>query len=140
MTHKREFDAVFAGKARKSPQQVGGSPFTVFAVPNTLGHCRLGLSVGRRIGNAPQRNTFKRRVREAFRLTRSKWDRDQGSVGLDLVVNALPHTPRSTQTYAEMLTWCVNELRALHAKRAARSNRPSATSTGEPDGPNPDGD
>jgi ribonuclease P protein component len=125
LTHKREFDAVYNGKARKSPPNPHspGAAFTVFAIPNTLGHCRLGLSVGKRIGNAPQRNAFKRRIREAFRLARPRWDSAPAPMGLDLVVNALPHEPGSLDHYEQMLTWCVDELRALHAKRTSRTKR-----------------
>lgn len=131
LTHKREFDAVYAAKARKSPPSDPGEPpaMTVFAVPNTLGHCRLGLSVGKRIGNAPQRNALKRKLREAFRTARPAWDApptpgDPHPVGLDLIISALPHPPRSPARYAEMLTWCVDQLRRLHAKRAARHPAP----------------
>src|SRR5690242_18378968 len=45
---------------------------------------RLGVVVGRKSGNAVQRNGFKRRVREIFRLNKYRWSR-----GWDLVV-----TPR----------------------------------------------
>lgn len=41
---------------------------------------RLGVSVGKRHGNAVRRNYLKRLVREAFRLSQSGW-----GVGLDLV-------------------------------------------------------
>jgi ribonuclease P protein component len=42
---------------------------------------RLGLTVGRKFGNSPLRNLFKRRVREAFRLNRSRLP-----PGMDLVI------------------------------------------------------
>ncbi len=42
---------------------------------------RLGIVVGRRHGGAVQRNRFKRRLREVFRLGKSRWPR-----GWDVVV------------------------------------------------------
>jgi ribonuclease P protein component len=54
----------------------------VYARPREEGRpARLGLVIGRRFGNSPARNAWKRRVREAFRLTR-----DRLPAGHDLVV------------------------------------------------------
>ena len=44
-----------------------GRYFVVFARSHWEGRARLGLAVGRRVGNAVQRNRMKRLVRESFR-------------------------------------------------------------------------
>jgi ribonuclease P protein component len=64
LTHAKEFQAVF--KARNSAR---GTRIIVHGLANGLAWSRLGLSVGRKFGNAVARNRFKRLCREAFRLS-----------------------------------------------------------------------
>ena len=72
------FDAVYSLRIRAMD-----SFFTVNAAPNTLGHARLGLSIGKKaVGNSVARNRVKRQVREAFRLVAA------GLPAIDLVVGA----------------------------------------------------
>jgi ribonuclease P protein component len=74
LRHRSDFDRVFAtGRRHKA-----GAVVVIVApgLPNTL---RLGLVVGRKVGNAVARNRVKRRIREALR-------RVGPPVGIDVVV------------------------------------------------------
>lgn len=73
LTKKREFEAVYIGR-----NSAAGKWVVLYGLRNQLDWNRLGLSVGRRYGNAGKRNRFKRLCREAFRLSRPSqpvgWD------------------------------------------------------------------
>ncbi len=120
LTHAREFQAVYRARACRHR-----GPITVFAIPNDLGHCRLGLSVGRRVGGAVVRNRIKRRLREAFRLIEAELDLggDGERCGYDCVVVVRPHPPRGTTDYAQRLGG------ALEALHRAWTNEPPTTGT-----------
>ena len=90
---RADFDAIF-----KAGRRFTIGPLTVHGRPNGLPHCRLGLAVSRRFGNAVQRNAFKRRMREAFRLLQHELPR-----GYDLVATARPHAIEKMDVYQRML-------------------------------------
>jgi ribonuclease P protein component len=96
---RRAFAAVFGAKMRKH-----AGPLTVFARPNDLPHARLGLSVGRRVGNAVRRNRVKRLLREAFRLSRHDWPG-----GYDIVVAVRPHEPMAVTDYQRLIAKAVDD-------------------------------
>jgi ribonuclease P protein component len=57
----------------------------MIAVANQLGHARLGLAAGRRVGGAVRRNRAKRVLREVFRQ-----NKERELAGIDLVLVAKP--------------------------------------------------
>jgi ribonuclease P protein component len=57
--------------------------FTITVMQNGRGVTRLGIAVGKRIGNAVKRNRVKRLIREAFRLNKGMFPK-----GCDLVIAA----------------------------------------------------
>jgi ribonuclease P protein component len=61
----------------------------VYVAPNSCGYPRLGISVGRSLGTAAQRNRVKRLVREAFRLSQHSLPQDR-----DYVVMVASHWAR----------------------------------------------
>lgn len=107
----RDYQAAFRARLRKS-----AGPLTVFGRPNGLDHARLGLSIGRRVGNAVVRTTLKRRLREAFRLNK----RDLPA-GFDLVVSARPHEPLPLARYTALLIDAAGRIRAEHDRRTSKS-------------------
>ncbi len=81
LSHAREFERVFANKLSRAR-----GPLVVHALATELPQPRLGLSIGRRVGNAVARNRLKRFIREAFRLNQLAL-----RPGTDFIVSVRPH-------------------------------------------------
>jgi len=62
-----DFKAVLAHKLRFSDRLL-----VLYVAPNQTGSVRLGVSVGKSVGNAAVRNRIKRLLREAFRQSQQK--------------------------------------------------------------------
>jgi ribonuclease P protein component len=62
LTGRRDFDLVFKEGASLASQHL-----VIYARLNQLGFHRLGLAVGRKLGNAVVRNRIKRLLRESMR-------------------------------------------------------------------------
>lgn len=100
LTHALEFQAVYKAKTRKV---VG--PLVFFARPNDLGHCRLGMGVSRKVGNAVYRNRIKRRLREAFRMGAM-----DVPTGYDVVISVRPHDPLPLSSYQKAWSKAIHNL------------------------------
>ncbi len=110
VSHARDYQAAFA--ARVSSRH---GPLLIYSRPNGLAHGRLGLSVGRRVGNAVTRNIVKRRIREAFRLLGA-----DGTPALDLVVTVRPHRPMPMEDYRRRLADAIRVADQRWRQRAER--------------------
>lgn len=71
-----EFDAVYHNNVFAADNVL-----VIQAKTNGFNYSRLGLSIGRKVGNAVQRNRWKRVIRESFRKRRTQFP-----VGMDIVV------------------------------------------------------
>jgi len=93
LSGKIAFAAVYAVSAKQSR-----GPLALYSKPNDLAHCRWGLSVSRRVGNAVRRNRVKRLIRESIRLLRHEF-----SGGYDLVIVVRAHDPIPLADYQRIL-------------------------------------
>lgn len=121
----RDYRAVFANRITKAR-----GPLTVFLRPNGLGEHRLGLSIGRRVGNAVARVRLKRMIREAFRLDRPVYPVPPEGGAYDLIVSGRAHAGLGLADYRRLLREAVEAGDREHRRRAARAAEPDAGGPG----------
>lgn len=78
---------------RKKGRRSWGQTLIIDTKPTKNSFSRLGISVSRRYGKAVQRNLFKRRIRELFRLHRAQFSSHR-----DIHVSAQFKRPPHTYT------------------------------------------
>ena len=113
LKHRRSFAKAFAGRCRLSDDRI-----TIFLVHNGLDTTRLGLAVGRVVGNSVCRNRLKRLLREAFRKLRLGVEHP----GYDLV--CIPRPGRRCtlpELEASMRALFARGVRKLDIQRSRRS-------------------
>ncbi len=114
-----QFSAVFDAKLRKSRGVI-----TVFLLATDHDEHRLGLSVGRRVGNAVVRGRFKRMMREVFRHQREHLPNPTAESGgeraYDIVVTTRKHDALSIEEYTKLVVEAVGAAHRAHEKRAGR--------------------
>ena len=103
LSGNKAFARVFGGRC-----SAGDRHLVIFAMPNGLSYCRLGLTVGRKCGNAVVRNRIKRLLREAFRL-----ESDSLPIGYDLVCLPRPGKVSPLEAYRR-------SMRSVSARAAER--------------------
>tara|TARA_E500000318_G_scaffold85651_2_gene81767 strand:- start:24093 stop:24596 length:504 start_codon:yes stop_codon:yes gene_type:complete len=106
---------VFDARLRKSR-----GPITVHLRPNGLDTHRLGLSVGRRFGNAVARGRFKRMIREVFRLERASFPVASDGA-YDIVVTTRAHEDATLDAYRDWMTDAIGSAHRVHVKRSSQA-------------------
>lgn len=106
LLNSSEFAAVFDNAKFKASHPL----FLILAIPNNLGHCRLGLVIAKKnVRLATRRNTIKRLARECFRLKQHKLP------AIDAIVLARRGSGEASNL---VLTQCLDKLWNRVAERA----------------------
>jgi ribonuclease P protein component len=88
-------------------------PLTLWAVRSETETQRLGISIGRPVGNAARRNRIKRQLRESFRLSQHDLPR-----GYDWLIAVRPHAPLELAEYRDLLVAMITKAHSRWQQRA----------------------
>ncbi len=114
LSGERAFRTVYQARCRKN-----AGPLSVHGKPNGLKHLRLGLSIGRRVGNSVYRNRIKRLLRESFRMLQHDWP-----ASYDIVIVVHPH---QTLTLAEYQRLLFRGIKGQHTEWQKRQKKSAPT-------------
>lgn len=99
LTQPKQYQQVFKTGRRSRHSYMG-----VMAIPNDLGHFRLGLAVSRKVSKkAVVRNRIKRVARELFRRQQTQL------AALDFVIVAYPSAARATSAELREALWQMSQ-------------------------------
>jgi ribonuclease P protein component len=97
-------------------------PIGMAIAPSEARQSRLGISIGRPVGNAVRRNRIKRLLRESFRMMQHDWPR-----AYNVVILVKPHDVLTLAAYQKTLldlrTRCVNKLNSPPGTSISRNAR-----------------
>ena len=96
-------------------------PLAMCVASNDAGLSRLGISIGRPVGNAATRNAIKRKLREAFRLMQHDWPSPH-----DVVLLVRKHDPLTLAEYQKSLSHLM--VRCLRPKTPQPPSAPPSAS------------
>ena len=109
-----DFSAVYDARVKRQE-----GPLLVFALPNALGHPRLGTSISRKVGNSVRRHRIKRLLRESFRLGQHELPQEY-----DYLIVVRPHAPLALVDYQRLLADLAAKLHAEWERRGSQERTP----------------
>lgn len=98
-------------------------PLTAFVAPNGRAHWRLGLAVGKRVGNAVARSRIKRALREAFRHVQHQLPMLGETQGCDMVLSASAHDALEAGAYQSLVLELATLAQRDWVKRGVKQDR-----------------
>jgi len=108
---RKDFAEVFAARCSRSDGLL-----TIYVGGNGGDSCRVGIQVSRRVGNAVRRNYLRRRIREAFRASKSRL-----LPGLDIICIVKPQAGRDCAGLAESFFALIAAATEKHRRKEAGS-------------------